>query len=350
MIYDFCGSAAVQGSFHRKRQRACTDSAAARTKGDYALLICADGARHAKHGGPAAKLTVEFLSDRLLEVAERALGKGSPAIMTDVIINTLIAARRHLEHAFPDASSDTLHCTLVACLLGPNHLCMIHLGDGFACAVQDRDANYQFVSSEPENADDLSTSFYLAELSWFKHLRVSILEGRFIFAACMTDGAQALFEEERGFAMRKLLEIASPSEPEGSQLAAYLDTALARLMSDDDKALCMLRRPQADDYLEHLVKTKRALIAYPSAAARQHAAQRVSARPAFRLLTAGMVKALRQRLGTGTSNRLGWYGLTLLICCAALFSFFISQQPQETEQLRAIKQLLEQSKKQGQNP
>ncbi|NCV26968.1 MAG: hypothetical protein EBW58_12310, partial [Betaproteobacteria bacterium] len=63
MIYDFCGSAAVQGSFHRKRQLACTDSAAARTKGDYALLICADGARHAKHGGPAAKLTVEFLSD-----------------------------------------------------------------------------------------------------------------------------------------------------------------------------------------------------------------------------------------------------------------------------------------------
>jgi len=45
MIYDFCGSAAVQGSFHRKRQLACTDSAAARTKGDYALLICADGAR-----------------------------------------------------------------------------------------------------------------------------------------------------------------------------------------------------------------------------------------------------------------------------------------------------------------
>jgi hypothetical protein len=57
----------------------------------------------------------------------------------------------------------------------------------------------------------------------------------------MTDGAQALFQDEAGFAIRRLVELAILPNDDPNHIAAFLDTALARLLSDDDKSLCYIR-------------------------------------------------------------------------------------------------------------
>ena len=352
-MFDASAFAAVQGVYHRRRKLACKDRAVAAIDGDYAVLICSDGAENAKHSGEAAQSIVDFLLPRLVVIAPQLLRFGSTPATADLLLAQLIQARRHLESEHPEKDFKSLQSTLLACVVGPDKLCFVHLGDGFACAVAEDKGAYHFVSSEPENGIDLRTTYALTDSDWFQHLRITMFDGRFVFAACMSDGAQALFQDEAGFAIRRLVELAIiPDDDDPHHIGAFLDTALARLVSDDDKALCYVRSKSVEEYLNHLIKTQRELLTYPSSKSLDHARLRDDDRGSQRRFAIRFLK-----YASASSNRsrkpkclLLWLiGLAVIIIgfTVTVTSVLRTDEPDE---VRAIKRLIERSAKQGQTP
>jgi hypothetical protein len=180
-----------------------------------------------------------------------------------------------------------------------------------------------------------------------------MFDGRFVFAACMSDGAQALFQDEAGFAIRRLVELAIiPDDDNPHHIDAFLDTALARLVSDDDKALCYVRSKSVEEYLNHLIKTQRELLAYPSSKSLDHARLRDDDRGSQRRFAIRFLK-----YASASSNRsrkpkrlLLWLiGLTVI---SIGFTVTVTSvlRTDEPDEVRAIKRLIERSAKQGQTP
>lgn len=351
-MFDASNFAAVQGMYQRKRRLVCRDSAVAAIQNDYGVLICSDGAESAKHSAEAAQSVVDFLLPKFLELAPNLLRTSPEPTSADQLVELLIQARRHLESDYPETDFKSLQSTLLACLVGPERLCFVHLGDGFACAVAEDQGTYRFVSSEPENGIDLSTTYSLTDADWFQHLRIKMFDGRFVFAVCMTDGAQALFQDEAGFAIRRLVELAILPNDDPNHIAAFLDTALARLLSDDDKSLCYIRSKAIEDYLNHLIKTQRELLTYPSSKSLDHARLRDDDRGSQRRFAIRFLK-----YASASSNRsrkpnrlLLWLvGLAVIIIgfTVTVTSVLRTDEPDE---VRSIKKLIERSAKQGQTP
>lgn len=348
-MFDALDFGAVQGMYHRKRKIACQDAVCAAIKDDHAVLICADGAEKAKHSAAAAASIVNFLLPRFLAIAPDLLRAGDKPASIDLLVQHLIAARRDLEAQYPATDFDALQTTLIACLVGPDRLCFVHLGDGLACAIAAEQDRYRFVSSEPENGIDLSTTYSVSDANWFQHLRITMFEGRFIFAACMSDGAQALFQDDNGFAIRRLVELAIIPEEDTHHIDAFFDTALARLLSDDDKSLCYVRSDAVETYLNHLIKTQREVLAYPSAKSLEHAVQVNASRASHRHMASRMLKSAQGPLSRSKNSR------RLIVMCASIvvmlmifiIAIFTTLRSDEPAEVRAIKKLIEQSKSQA---
>jgi len=79
-----------------------------------------------------------------------------------------------------------------------------------------------FVCSDPHIDIALGTFGSITDVSWFSQLRIQMIDGCFMFAACMSDGALALFQDDRGFAIRKLIELGLMPADEDRPLAAFL--------------------------------------------------------------------------------------------------------------------------------
>lgn len=351
-MFDTRDSAEVLGNYHRRRKIACKVRARSIIQGDYAVMVCANGARHAKHSAEGAATIVDFLLQHFLLIAPKVLTAGSTPQGIDLIVEVLIDARAHLSARWPDTDFDALQSSVVACLLGPQGLCFIHLGNGFACAIEQSDRNFRFVCSDPHTDIALGTFGSITDVSWFSQLRIQMIDGRFIFAACMSDGALALFQDDRGFAIRKLVELGLMPADEDGRLAAFLDTALARMLSEEDKSICYVCHSGVSQYLDQLISTDREVVSYPSAKALQHAASARESRPSHRRLALALLKHFQY-----DRSRAFWLkyrslliGTSVLIVIGLISMIFLHFKTEEADDVRAIKKLIEQSKKQTQSP
>ena len=351
-MFDTRDSAEVLGNYHRRRKIACKVRARSIIQGDYAVMVCADGARHAKQSAEGAATIVDFLLQHFLLIAPKVLTAGSTPQGIDLIVEVLIDARAHLSARWPDTDFDALQSSVVACLLGPQGLCFIHLGNGFACAIEQSDRNFRFVCSDPHTDIALGTFGSITDVSWFSQLRIQMIDGRFIFAACMSDGALALFQDDRGFAIRKLVELGLMRADEDGRLAAFLDTALARMLSEEDKSICYVCHSGVSQYLDQLISTNREVVSYPSAKALQHAASVRESRPSHRRLALALLKHFQY-----DRSRAFWLkyrslliGTSVLIVIGLISMIFLHFKTEEADDVRAIKKLIEQSKKQTQSP
>ena len=351
-MFDTRDSAEVLGNYHRRRKIACKVRARSIIQGDYAVMVCADGARHAKHSAEGAATIVDFLLQHFLLIAPKVLTAGSTHQGIDLIVEVLIDARAHLSARWPDTDFDALQSSVVACLLGPQGLCFIHLGNGFACAIEQSDRNFRFVCSDPHTDIALGTFGSITDVSWFSQLRIQMINGRFIFAACMSDGALALFQDDRGFAIRKLVELGLMPADEDGRLAAFLDTALARMLSEEDKSICYVCNSGVSQYLDQLISTNREVVSYPSAKALQHAASARESRPSHRRLALALLKHFQYDRSRAfwLKYRLLLIGTSVLIVIGLISMIFLYFQTEEADDVRAIKKLIEQSKKQTQSP
>ncbi|MFM1940831.1 MAG: hypothetical protein RLY32_2573 [Pseudomonadota bacterium] len=351
-MFDTRDSAEVLGNYHRRRKIACKVRARSIIQGDYAVMVCADGARHAKHSAEGAATIVDFLLQHFLLIAPKVLTAGSTHQGIDLIVEVLIDARAHLSARWPDTDFDALQSSVVACLLGPQGLCFIHLGNGFACAIEQSDRNFRFVCSDPHTDIALGTFGSITDVSWFSQLRIQMINGRFIFAACMSDGALALFQDDRGFAIRKLVELGLMPADEDGRLAAFLDTALARMLSEEDKSICYVCNSGVSQYLDQLISTNREVVSYPSAKALQHAASARESRPSHRRLALALLKHFQYDRSRAfwLKYRLLLIGTSVLIVIGLISMIFLHFKTEEADDVRAIKKLIEQSKKQTQSP
>lgn len=351
-MFDTRDSAEVLGNYHRRRKIACKVRARSIIQGDYAVMVCADGARHAKHSAEGAATIVDFLLQHFLLIAPKVLTAGSTHQGIDLIVEVLIDARAHLSSRWPDTDFDALQSSVVACLLGPQGLCFIHLGNGFACAIEQSDRNFRFVCSDPHTDIALGTFGSITDVSWFSQLRIQMINGRFVFAACMSDGALALFQDDRGFAIRKLVELGLMPADEDGRLAAFLDTALARMLSEEDKSICYVCHSGVSQYLDQLISTNREVVSYPSAKALQHAASARESRPSHRRLALALLKHFQYDRSRAfwLKYRLLLIGTSVLIVIGLISMIFLHFKSEEADDVRAIKKLIEQSKKQTQSP
>lgn len=351
-MFDTRDSAEVLGNYHRRRKIACKVRARSIIQGDYAVMVCADGARHAKHSAEGAATIVDFLLQHFLLIAPKVLTAGSTHQGIDLIVEVLIDARAHLSARWPDTDFDALQSSVVACLLGPQGLCFIHLGNGFACAIEQSDRNFRFVCSDPHTDIALGTFGSITDVSWFSQLRIQMINGRFVFAACMSDGALALFQDDRGFAIRKLVELGLMPADEDGRLAAFLDTALARMLSEEDKSICYVCNSGVSQYLDQLISTNREVVSYPSAKALQHAASARESRPSHRRLALALLKHFQYDRSRAfwLKYRLLLIGTSVLIVIGLISMIFLHFKSEEADDVRAIKKLIEQSKKQTQSP
>jgi len=310
------------------------------------------GARHAKHSAEGAATIVDYLLQHFLLIAPKVLTAGSTHQGIDLIVEVLIDARAHLSARWPDTDFDALQSSVVACLLGPKGLCFIHLGNGFACAIEQSDRNFRFVCSDPHTDIALGTFGSITDVSWFSQLRIQMINGRFIFAACMSDGALALFQDDRGFAIRKLVELGLMPADEDGRLAAFLDTALARVLSEEDKSICYVCHSGVSQYLDQLISTNREVVSYPSAKALQHAASARESRPSHRRLALALLKHFQYDRSRAfwLKYRLLLIGISVLIVIGLISMIFLHFKTEEADDVRAIKKLIEQSKKQTQSP
>lgn len=351
-MFDTRDSAEVLGNYHRRRKIACKVRARSIIQGDYAVMVCADGARHAKQSAEGAATIVDFLLQHFLLIAPKVLTAGSTHQGIDLIVEVLIDARAHLSARWPDTDFDALQSSVVACLLGPQGLCFIHLGNGFACAIEQSDRNFRFVCSDPHTDIALGTFGSITDVSWFSQLRIQMINGRFIFAACMSDGALALFQDDRGFAIRKLVELGLMPADEDGRLAAFLDTALARMLSEEDKSICYVCHSGVSQYLDQLISTNREVVSYPSAKALQHAASARESRPSHRRLALALLKHFQYDRSRAfwLKYRLLLIGTSVLIVIGLISMIFLHFKTEEADDVRAIKKLIEQSRKQTQSP
>lgn len=351
-MFDTRDSAEVLGNYHRRRKIACKVRARSIIQGDYAVMVCADGARHAKQSAEGAATIVDFLLQHFLLIAPKVLTAGSTPQGIDLIVEVLIDARAHLSARWPDTDFDALQSSVVACLLGPQGLCFIHLGNGFACAIEQSDRNFRFVCSDPHTDIALGTFGSITDVSWFSQLRIQMIDGRFIFAACMSDGALALFQDDRGFAIRKLVELGLMPADEDGRLAAFLDTALARMLSEEDKSICYVCNSGVSQYLDQLISTNREVVSYPSAKALQHAASARESRPSHRRLALALLKHFQYDRSRAfwLKYRLLLIGTSVLIVIGLISMIFLHFKTEEADDVRAIKKLIEQSRKQTQSP
>lgn len=351
-MFDTRDSAEVLGNYHRRRKIACKVRARSIIQGDYAVMVSADGARHAKQSAEGAATIVDFLLQHFLLIAPKVLTAGSTHQGIDLIVEVLIDARAHLSARWPDTDFDALQSSVVACLLGPQGLCFIHLGNGFACAIEQSDRNFRFVCSDPHTDIALGTFGSITDVSWFSQLRIQMIDGRFIFAACMSDGALALFQDDRGFAIRKLVELGLMPADEDGRLAAFLDTALARMLSEEDKSICYVCNSGVSQYLDQLISTNREVVSYPSAKALQHAASARESRPSHRRLALALLKHFQYDRSRAfwLKYRLLLIGTSVLIVIGLISMIFLHFKTEEADDVRAIKKLIEQSRKQTQSP
>lgn len=351
-MFDTRDSAEVLGNYHRRRKIACKVRARSIIQGDYAVMVSADGARHAKQSAEGAATIVDFLLQHFLLIAPKVLTAGSTPQGIDLIVEVLIDARAHLSARWPDTDFDALQSSVVACLLGPQGLCFIHLGNGFACAIEQSDRNFRFVCSDPHTDIALGTFGSITDVSWFSQLRIQMIDGRFIFAACMSDGALALFQDDRGFAIRKLVELGLMPADEDGRLAAFLDTALARMLSEEDKSICYVCHSGVSQYLDQLISTDREVVSYPSAKALQHAASARESRPSHRRLALALLKHFQYDRSRAfwLKYRLLLIGTSVLIVIGLISMIFLHFKTEEADDVRAIKKLIEQSRKQTQSP
>ncbi|NDE46672.1 MAG: hypothetical protein EB006_11605, partial [Betaproteobacteria bacterium] len=114
-------------------------------------------------------------------------------------------------------------------------------------------------------------------------------------------------------------------------------------------SLCYVRSDAVETYLNHLIKTQREVLAYPSAKSLEHAVQVNASRASHRHMASRMLKSAQGPLSRSKNSR------RLIVMCASIvvmlmifiIAIFTTLRSDEPAEVRAIKKLIEQSKNQA---
>lgn len=262
--------ASVIGPGHRKKNQPRQDSYAIgldEGRNRVAVVLC-DGAGSARRAETGARIVAETVRDALL-AAEHALpdpdetGRISKGPWRETAETAVLRARETLaEISNADSEGGALapyHATLVATLVSSESVLFLHVGDGFAAAVDpqvetDQDAEIAawerpLCASEAENGEYDNETYFVTEDDWRDRLRVTAA-GRAPVVVLITDGpdAFALTRDQSGLAgplwrgVHAFLD-RTPAEDGARALAGTLDSQQARAPDAgcDDKTVAWIR-------------------------------------------------------------------------------------------------------------
>ena len=245
-------AASVRGPSHEAGGRPCEDALGwARLGRAAAVLAVADGAGSASLARAGARAATD---GAVAAVCRGFAGRlRQPAALAQ---RGARAARAALERAAGGGSLRDFACTLLVAVWLERAAAAVHIGDGAAVGLRDE---AWLLLSGPAPGEYVNETRFLSDTDWRRHLRtagpVAGLDGLVLF----TDGCQraALRRPDPGpeagnaahepFApfLWPLARFArSRPEPAAGErgLAALLDSAKLRAVSDDDKTLALIWR------------------------------------------------------------------------------------------------------------
>lgn len=253
-------AASVTGFVHEDAAQPCQDAHCVEVlPGGWLVAAVCDGAGSAPRAQEGASIVsrgvVECLKLSLAshiagggagldEAAARAWGEQAIQHVREY----LAELAEHDSHPVSD-----FHATLVCAIAGPDGGMFLHIGDGagFATALGDVSKG---IISRPENGEYAEETFFVTQVEWRQHLRVTPFGAGFDVVALMSDGAMPLMLS-RG-ASGAHLPIFSPmsrylathGRQDGErELAALFRRDTIRAITGDDKTLVWAMRTAADD-------------------------------------------------------------------------------------------------------
>lgn len=245
-------AACAAGTSHALTNAPCQDSAfatcyAGPDNAEYLVVLVADGAGSALHGGAGADLTCETGARFFLELIE----SGSADVCEPSSAQSLLEAIRAAIASKANEASQTMRdyaCTLVGCVVGPTKTLAFQVGDGVLVFRQDGSLVPVFW---PESGEYANMTYFVTDESATEHFQVEVRPSPTEVSA-MTDGLQRLAlifatkEVHAGFfdPMFTVLRRTLPSDCDAlsEQLFSYLNSDTINSRTDDDKTLVMATR------------------------------------------------------------------------------------------------------------
>ena len=253
--------ASVIGAQHSTSGLPCQDACAVRFSSDREWLAAAvsDGAGSARYSDQGSRLVADTFVSKLIELTGQLAGKAPGAWINDYVIEQVIRTREELRQLSKSDRLDDYHCTLVACLVGPNGGFLVHIGDGVIVggnaqrrAADDvMDMGLNLCVSPPENGEYVNETFFITEGSWIRHIRITPV-GSLDWIMLGTDGGAALAMSSNTTPKEQflcpLVERLSQLDNEAARhgvVEGALSSTEADTLTDDDKTLCLIHRAGA---------------------------------------------------------------------------------------------------------
>ena len=175
----------VAGPSHRHRHAPCEDASGSFLFGDgcVALVACdgAGSARKAGEGSRTARTAVKIVTRR----------RGRQLLDTPVVqvpgVTKFVHDALIKRAKFEERPLTEFHCTLVAAVVAEDHVIVCHIGDGAVVGRRYGAERYD-VLSWPRNGAYAGSTYFITQPDWHRHLRWSVIGGRFDEVAVMTDG------------------------------------------------------------------------------------------------------------------------------------------------------------------
>ena len=251
-------NASVIGPSHQRAGAPCQDASVIQISesGEWVAIVVSDGAGSASHAQEGSSFVAKFFARSLIYLSRELSSKAPGQWINDYVIERIIEARQSLRTRANSDDISKYHCTLVACLLGPNGGFAIHIGDGaifggrvgYVEALGEAELNDSFFISPPENGEYSNETYFVTEGNWIKNLRITPMPRLDWVFAC-TDGGTALSmvsdkEPKEGFIVPVLKEVLNKSNT--SDRSATLVDILANPQADkvtgDDKTIAIAFR------------------------------------------------------------------------------------------------------------
>lgn len=243
----------VIGPSHVRTCEPCQDAYRWCVEGEQLTAIVSDGAGSAREGLHGANIVCETLSDHFRDQFRKDNFPSSSNSAYHEVAGGIRKARKvllekvtdeYLEYKGP--TIEQFHATVVGVIAKAQTGYFFHIGDGSAAAVKGCSWTHCTISP-PENGEFIDETFFFTLDNWQVHLRIT----KFCFAdllILMSDGVTpfALTKDHRGLdspfidPVTSYLDQVDP-DAGASALAATLDTARAREISQDDKTMLWAR-------------------------------------------------------------------------------------------------------------
>lgn len=252
--------ASAIGSSHEKRGEEKQDSVntVKDKKGNIAFCL-SDGAGSSKLSKLSSQMTVQHISNTLINLPKEIEKKGVGSWINDFVVRSILDLRENFFSEFGTYDLRDYHCTLVAGVIFDGNCLLAHIGDGAIIAGTCMNHNSVFALndtlfvSEAENGEYKNETFFVTEPHWLSHLRIKFVpEVDWIIAG--TDGGLDLISNGDRINDHYVSELLSaiinkPERKQNQVLRSYLTSPDADQITNDDKSLivCLSREIVAAD-------------------------------------------------------------------------------------------------------